>query len=430
MRLDIVNADVITGDGQTVLEAASVVIEDGLITDIPPHRYVAYNFYTDRVIDAGGGIVIPGIINTHAHAVSFGPTLVWGWPQIPRERIFGNLNRHLLEGTTTLLNLDGWVLPHENAATNKIHPINIRPSTLHTPRNVIQAETESGGRIDDVHRGFTAAEAVAAGAIALGEVGSPATTYATYEKQQRLGRVISPLAAKALDEAYMAGDEAAFANAMTQAGLADRDEARRLVEDTSIKAIAASDDAILETIDVAPRLGVPALCHTEPPSYDAVTQVARALGPQLLALHVNHHCSVDQAVTVAKEIKRHGGHVEVLAGDSFGAAMIEPDPEPGLALIAQGLADSICTDYSGGYHDPLLKYCDQVVKRGVATLPALIRLITSSPATFIPGLAPNCGLVEAGRVADLTIVDRDDITNVRTVIIGGQVVVDGGRIAA
>jgi imidazolonepropionase-like amidohydrolase len=48
----------------------------------------------------------------------------------------------------------------------------------------------------------------------------------------------------------------------------------------------------------------------------------------------------------------------------------------------------------------------------------------------VPGLAPNRGLVEVGRVADLTIVDRDDITNVRTVIIGGQVVVDGGRIAA
>src|SRR5262249_3343481 len=140
MRLDIVNADVITGDGQTVLEGASVIAEDGLTSDAPPHRYVAYNFYADRVIDARGGIVIPGIVNTHAHAVSFGPTLVWGWPQIPRERILGNLDRHLLEGTTTLLNLDGWVLPHENAATNKVHPITIRPATLHTPKNVIQGE--------------------------------------------------------------------------------------------------------------------------------------------------------------------------------------------------------------------------------------------------------------------------------------------------
>jgi imidazolonepropionase-like amidohydrolase len=428
MRLDIVNADVITGDGETVLEGASVIVEDGLIVDVPRHRYVPYNFYADRVIDARGGIVIPGIVNTHSHAVSFGPTLVWGWPQIPRERILGNLNRHLLEGTTTLLNLDGWVLPHENAATNKIHPINIRPATLHTPRNVIQAETESGSRIDERHRNFTAEEAVAAGALALGEVGSPATTFGTYEKIQRLGRVISPRAAQALDEAYMKGDEAAFADGMKLAGLDSRDDARRLVEETSIRAIAASDDAILETIEVAPRLGVPALCHTEPPSYDAVLQVARALGPQLLALHVNHHCSVEQALDVAKELKRHGSHVELLVGDSFGAGLIEPDPKPGLALLDAGLVDSICTDYSGGYHDPMLQYCREAMARGAATLPALVRLLTSSPASFIPGLAPNRGLVEEGRVADLTIVDRGDIANVRTVIIGGELVVDAGRI--
>jgi imidazolonepropionase-like amidohydrolase len=58
----------------------------------------------------------------------------------------------------------------------------------------------------------------------------------------------------------------------------------------------------------------------------------------------------------------------------------------------------------------------------------MIRLVTSSPAGFIPGLAPNRGLVEKGKVADLIIVDRDDITKVRTVIIGGEVVVDEGRI--
>ena len=192
MRIDIVNADIVTGDGTSYLDGSSVVIEDGLITDVPRVPYIAYNFYAHRVINARGGIVMPGLINTHAHAITFGPTMVWGWQQIPRERILQNLDTHLLQGSTTLMNLDGWVMPHETEASNTIHPINVRQGTLHTPKNVIQSEIESGQRIQEPHRSYTAAEAVASGAIAIGEVGSPATSFGTYEKSRRLGRVISP----------------------------------------------------------------------------------------------------------------------------------------------------------------------------------------------------------------------------------------------
>jgi imidazolonepropionase-like amidohydrolase len=430
VRLDIVNGDIVTGDGATYLDGSSIVIEDGLITDVPPHRYIAYNFYSHRVINAQGGIVMPGFINTHTHAVSFGPTLVWGWTPIPRERVLANLDDHLREGTTTVLNLDGYVLPHENEATNKIHPINIRQATLHTPKNVIQSEIESGERIEQRHRSYTAAEAVASGAIAIGEVGAPSTSYGTFEKSRRLKRVVSPRKAQALDDAYMSGDDEAFASAVRDAGWTDLtiDEARRIVKETSVDCIDASNDAILETIDVSRSLGIPALCHTEPPSYASVLQVAQELGPNLLALHVNHHCSTEQAVDVGRQLRKHGSFVEVFAADSFGAKLIEPDPEPGFALLSEGLGDSICTDYAGGYHDPLLKYFRAAIDAGVTSLPKLVRLVTSSPASFIPGLAPNRGLVEAGRVADLIIVDAKDITNVRYVIIGGRVVVDDGRI--
>jgi imidazolonepropionase-like amidohydrolase len=430
MRLDIVNGDIVTGDGESYLEGCSVVVEDGLITDVPNHRYIAYNFYTDRVINAEGGIVMPGFINTHTHAVSFGPTLVWGWTPIPRERVINNLNGHLLQGTTTVLNLDGYVLPHENEATNKIHPINIRRATLHTPKNVVQSEIESGERIEERHRSFTAAESVAAGAIAIGEVGAPSTSYGTYEKSRRLKRVLSARASQALDDAYMVGDEPGFANAMKLAGIDHLtvDEAKNLVKETSVDCIAASNEAILETIELSPQLGVPALCHTEPPSYDAVREVARSIGPSLLALHVNHHCTTEQAVRMAREVKKHGGHVEVFAADSFGAQQIEPDPLPGFALLEEGLGDSICTDYAGGYHDPLLKYFKEAIKHGAATLPGIVRLVTSSPAGLIPGLAPDRGTVQPGKIADLIIVDRNDISRVRYVIIGGRVVVDEGQI--
>jgi len=55
-------------------------------------------------------------------------------------------------------------------------------------------------------------------------------------------------------------------------------------------------------------------------------------------------------------------------------------------------------------------------------------LATSAPARIVPLVAPNRGLIEPGRVADICIVDRDDISKVRYVIIAGRVVVEDGRI--
>ena len=121
MKIDIVNGDVVTDDGESYLEDTSVTTEDGLITGLPQIRHVPYNIYTHRVIDARGGLILPGLINIHAHAVCFGP-LCPGLPRdgAPEERILANLDNHLLQGTTTVLSLDGFALPFENEAVNKL----------------------------------------------------------------------------------------------------------------------------------------------------------------------------------------------------------------------------------------------------------------------------------------------------------------------
>ena len=45
-------------------------------------------------------------------------------------------------------------------------------------------------------------------------------------------------------------------------------------------------------------------------------------------------------------------------------------------------------------------------------------------------MAANKGLIELGKVADIIVVDKHDITNVTNVIIGGRIVVENGRIVA
>ena len=72
--------------------------------------------------------------------------------------------------------------------------------------------------------------------------------------------------------------------------------------------------------------------------------------------------------------------------------------------------------------------CWWAIEEGILTVPQAILLATSAPAKVVPGVAPNRGLIQAGKVADLCVVDRDDISKVRYVIIGGRIVVDDGRI--
>ncbi len=429
MRLDVVNGHVVTGDGRSYLEDTSVATEDGLITALHRIRHLPYRVYSQRVLDAEGGLILPGLINIHTHVVSFGP-LCPGLPRdgAPEERILANLDNHLHQGTTTVLSLDGFALPFENDAINKMHPVNVKMSTLHTPKNVASGEM-GGNRLGPYHRSFTASEAVSSGAVAMGEVGSWATTGATYEKNLRLDRPITVIDALALDAAYLSGDDRAIARIIERAGLEPMtvDEAKTLVRETSVEPMAVAKEAILEMIDYAPRLGIPALCHTEPDTYLQIREVAREIGDKMVALHVNYHATPQEAVRIAKEVRGYGGFVEVITADHFGAGQLEPSPETAFALLAEGLVDVVSTDYSGGYHDPILVLIEKAVESGVISLPQAVRLATSSPAGIVPGLASGKGLIEPGKVADMVVVDRDDITRVRHVIIGGRIVVEDGR---
>ena len=433
MRLDIVNTSgVVTGDGETVLENTSVIIEDGFISDLPAVRHVAYNVYADRFIDAKGGLVIPGVINIHSHGTALGPFLEYVWPRLARERWFFNMNTHLLEGTTTLLDTDGFTLPCEVEAANKLHPINIKTGTIHTPKNIrtIEFIDCAGEALDDLHRNFTIDEAVDQGAVLIGEVGSPSTTAGTYEKCFRLGRVISVNHARALDKAVVADDEAKIREVLAEAGLEHLtiDEAKDLVMKTTIRPIQACCDAIRESASYVKKFGLPVLVHSEPGMKDAILDVAKEVGPKCIAAHAQHSFTPEQAVQYGKELRRLGASIDVISADIFGARQVEPSPEPTFALLREGLVDSVSTDYSGGYHEPILLVLQRAIEQRILTLPAAVKLATSSPAKIVPKVAINKGLIETGKIADLCIVDKDDISKVRYVIIFGRIVVEDGRI--
>lgn len=421
-----------TGDGKTVLKNSSVVIENGLITRVLKAPYIAYNAYSDRVIDAEGGLIFPGLINTQVHGVTAGPLFPEGWRRIPDERVFANLNTHLLQGTTTVLSNDGFSLPSEVEYVNKLHPINIKTCTLHTPKNLRSAETAGGGDgLTEAHRKFTAAQAVAAGAVAIGEVGSIGTSFGTAEKSKKLGREIAAQEALALDTAVKSGDTEKIRGVIGEIGVAMTvEDARKLVHETSVAPIQAACDAVRETIEYSKKLGIPSLTHTTTYTKDAVMDVSRELGPMHIALHVNYTFTPDEAVKVAKELRRRGSKIEVITLDAFGAKQLDTTPELTFALLKEGLADIISTDYIGGYHDSILLVLQKAIEEGLIDMPKAIKMATSAPATYIPGLAPERGLIEPGKVADICITQKDDMSRVKHVMIGGRIIVENGRIIA
>jgi imidazolonepropionase-like amidohydrolase len=57
-------------------------------------------------------------------------------------------------------------------------------------------------------------------------------------------------------------------------------------------------------------------------------------------------------------------------------------------------------------------------------------MATSAVAALIPGIAPNRGMLEAGRIADVVVANSEDFRDVRFVFVGGNCVVRDGRLTA
>lgn len=425
------NASIVTGDGKTVLDKRSLLVEDGLISELLDARYAPYTT-SDSIIDAREQLVIPGVINSHAHGITFGAFQPIAWEPLPEARVLQNLTKHLLQGTTTILNVDGLSAPWEIELINKIQPIEVKTCTVHSPANIRLAEVVAGYGLRDYHRKLTAEEMVKQGAVALGEVGTPSSTGGTIEKNRRLSRKIPIVDAKALDDAVLVekSDEA-IRRTLARIRFDDIltvDQARKLVHDTMVAPREAAREAIRDTVSYAKKLGVPMIAHNANDTADVVLGAADVLGRQLIASHTNHTFTPKEAVDVARQLRKRGGVIDILSGDMFGARQVENSPDVTFALFRERLVDVISTDYIGGYHDPILLVLQKAIEEKLLSVPEAIALTTSNPAKYFPRLAYNKGLLEPGRVADICIVERDDISKVRYVIINGRVIVKEGHV--
>lgn len=406
MRTLITFATVVDGTGSPPRPDCSVLVEDHVVAAVWDRPTRPYDT-SDRVLDARGGHVLPGLVNHHAHGLTRGPLMIVGEPPLPDLRVRHNLDRQLRDGVTTALNVDGYATTEDAVAVSKSHPVTVKVATLHTPAHLrwaLEGPFPFGG-IADRHR-TTAAEMVARGAVAVGETGPGMDphwwdyTLIPGALEERLGRRIGREEATRLREA----------------GEVPGDITER-VRDWAALAERACDEAV----ETAIALDVPLVFHHTPTTFPRVLDAARRHPGKVIAAHSNlQAASLDDARSRARELRAAGALVDVMTGDSFGAAELYPTPEILFGLFAAGLVDLVSTDYSAGFWDPMLRVVEEGVAAGVVTLAEGIRAVTSRPAGAVPGLAPQRGTVAAGQVADLVVTAPGRLSEVRHVLVSGE----------
>lgn len=450
MRTTVVHGcDLVDGTGGARQSEVDIVVVGDTIREIVASRPARTYGRVDEIIEATGTLAIPGLINNHTHGTAYGPLFPSGHEGLPPRQVLANLDEHLLEGTTTVLCVDGFVTADAVARTDDDHPVTVRLASCNTPACLRAATIADGGGLTDEARAFTARDAVAAGAVALGEIGAGHTLggggasymYIPAEVARRTGVSITPRQANALKVAVLGRhisassfDKDAVEEALLAARLTGKlsvDDVREIISGIVLPAFDIALDGLDEAADHAYRAGVPVLVHNAAASMARVASIART-DVRLIAGHSNHSSfEPREAVRHAERLKELGAIVDVSTLDTFGARRLIEGPELLYALFENGLVDTVSTDYAGGHHDPILLAIDRSTKAGVVRLPAAIAMATANVADAIPGVAPRRGRVVPGAVADLVLTDPVALARVGTVMIGGATVVrDGVRVAA
>lgn len=443
------NGTVVTGDGKTVLENASLIIEGDRIAAITQHLDPSAEENAAGVFDCRGKAILPGMINHHQHGVVFGPVFASGARPYERERVMELLDRNLLQGHTTVMNVDGFATMDEVRETQKVHPIRIKTATTHTPVNFQAADLCDGAGLEEKHRAMTAEKMLEDGAVCIGEVGGGHTLggggqdylYIPRAVKNLTGRDIDYLQARAMklsvlgrfmEESYYSRDR--VAQALKDHGLDSfltPEQTREIVLQTTMSSVKVALEAYRESAQLAAKLNVPLMIHNAPTSMKTVHEVARMGVKRLIAAHSNYLFTTGEAVENTKKLRQYPGVIiDAAVHDPFGAKRLVAVPDNLFAFFKEGLADIISTDFAAGSFDSMLEAMQHGVGRKLIGLAEAVALGTKNVAEAIPGIATNLGILQKGCTADVIVTAYPEISKVEYIFIGGRLVArDGRRVA-
>jgi imidazolonepropionase-like amidohydrolase len=435
----ITGGTIATGDGATFIPDGQVLIRGNRIADVGR----GFAPQDNDVIDASGQIVMPGVINTHAHGCVRGPFVPVASPALSETQVNAELDRHLLGGETTVLCVCGFCLPEENTAR---HPVRVRLATSHTPANFAAADIVDGRGLLPQHRAMTVERALEEGAVAIGELGAGHSLggggqdylYIPDVIERATGVRLRPDQARQLKWAILgralsrdAFDPAATARCLHQFGLDSSlgvDDARRMIEHSVLPSIKTTLEGFEEAAALSAKTGARAVFHNSPVSVGTIAALAKKYpSAKLVAGHSNQgDFEPDEAVAWAKTLRELGVTIDISTWD-IPAGAIQAKPGNFLRMLEEKVVDTVSTDYAGGEWEPILKGLDMAVRCDAVDLAKAVALATSNPAYLFPALAEERGLLAPGKIADVITVDAENIGAVRTVIVGGVIAVQDGE---
>ena len=447
MDLVINNTAIITGDGKTFHPKGQIGISGGKIAAVCSGSDTLP--LTDTpVLDAAGATSFPGVINSHAHGCTFGPAMPSGSTPFRPQEVRYFRNRHLLSGTTTLLNVCGLGLPGDVFdPSGAPHPLRVFSTTAHSPSSMAAAFDIDGSGLQPSHLTISVEGAVAQGAVALGEGGGGQTLGGGAQDYAFVPRAIAEVTgvrvdargAKRLKEVLLGRnlqDRQAWPNAefialCNELNLLEDASAGRVAEAITASVRKPMRNALLglgELAELSARTGLPAILHNALPSAHYILALARAYpSARLIAAHSNHSSFLpEEAVTNARLLRECGVTIDVSTLDCI-STLWRNNAENLDALISEGLVNTLTTDFAGGHWDDILEAVHRMVVRGQLSAPEALAMATGNVASIF-GAFDDAGRIEVGKRADVAIADSLNLSRVRHVVIGGQLVVQDGAV--
>jgi hypothetical protein len=359
-------------------------------------------------------------------------------------------NRHLLSGTTTLLNVCGLATPDEiDGLFAQPHPLDIHVTTAHTPSNVAAAMAIDGQGLSDRHKRARIDHMIERGAKALGEAGGGQTLGGGAQDYRFIplainaatGITVHPNTARRLKEAVLgryldaAEPEGEVLDVLlAESGLGthmNRYDVCRLITETVMPAVGLSLEGLSEIAEASHRLDRPAIFHHAAPTARTLIRLAeRYPRGRFVAGHSNHPSFLpEEGVRFALELKARGVVIDVSTLDCIETRWRNNTANMD-ALVEAGLVDTLSTDFAGGDWDSILAAMHRMVRKRQLSLAGAVALGTGHVSQTFPEMAADRGLLEIGRRADVTITDNHNLGRVRHVLVNGQVVVFNGALRA
>ncbi len=380
-RFALTNATIITPD--RLIEGGTVLVEEGRIADVVDRGYPAAH----GMLDVGGRFVLPGLVDLHNDALereinprpgaNFDPTFA-----------LLNLDRKLAAaGVTTQFHAISFAersssersLDYAADLCQTVHALRAAPHAAIENQVLHRLDLRTVGALD---RLLDSLDEASIPLISLNDHVPGQGQYrdiATFRKQIRpyLNKEVSEADLDALVQQRL--DRAAATEVIVEETL------RRLIGARARRPLilVSHDDDTVERVEMMHELGC--IVSEFPITIEAAQR--------------SHDLGLRNAMGAPNALR--GGS---LTGNASA-----------LDLMARGLVDILVADY----HAPaLLAAVFLIVARGLADLPAAVRLVTAAPAAAV-GLEDR-GAIEVGRRADLVAL-TPDLTAEATWIEGTQV---------